>query len=195
MRHLPRSLLLGVLCLTSTAALAQAEWSPYANGQPLPAPLPGAQVAPNAQAQVDPREPVKAGVQFHAAIEGGTTGFGPSASVGIGFNRVAILVTPALLISQMSNLFSLGVGVRIYFKQRVQGALVGFIRPELILGIAGSSSFSGSSAFFGGGGLAGGGEYLLTRNLGFTAELGVRYLSNLQALATTASLGIMLHGG
>jgi hypothetical protein len=190
-RHLPRSLLLGVL--TSTAVFAQAEWSPYANGQPLPAPLPNAPVAQNAPAPVDPREPVKAGVQFHAAIEGGTTGFGPSASVGIGFNRVAILLTPALLISQASNLFSLGVGVRIYFKQRVQGALVGFIRPELIVGIAGSSS--GSSAFFGGGGLAGGGEYLLTRNLGFTAELGVRYLSNLQALATTGSLGIMLHGG
>lgn len=65
----------------------------------------------------------------------------------------------------------------------------------MIVGIAGSSSFSGSTAFFGGGGLAGGGEYLLTRNLGFTAELGVRYLSNQQALSTTASLGIMLHGG
>lgn len=122
MRHLPRSLLLGVLC--STAALAQTEWSPYANGQPLPAPLPGAPVARNAPAEADPREPVKAGIQFHAAIEGGTTGFGPSASVGIGFNRVAILFTPALLISQMTNLFSLGAGVRIYFKQRVQGALV-----------------------------------------------------------------------
>lgn len=192
MRTLPCSLFLGLLCLTSTAALAQAEWTPYATGGNAPAPLPAPPPSNlNATPQADPREPVRAGVQFHAAVEGGTTGFGPSASVGLGFNRVAILLTPSLLLSSMATSFSLGVGVRIYFKPRVQGALVGFIRPELIVGLAGT--FSGTALFFGGGGLAGGGEYLLTRNLGFTAELGLRYLSNAQALATTASIGIMLH--
>lgn len=194
MRHLLSSFSLCLFLLTPTAARAQAEWTPYATG---PAPLPAPANAPLPPG--DPREPVRAGIQFHAAVEGGAgfgpsastgIGFGPSVSVGIGFNRVAILFTPGLLVSSAGSSVSLGLAVRIYFKQRVQGALVGFIRPELIVGLGGTSS---GSLLFGGGGLGAGGEYLLTRNLGFTAELGLRYLSNAQALATTASLGLMLH--
>jgi hypothetical protein len=176
---LPRTLL---LCLLSSTALAQTDnWTPA----PFPSSPPVA-VGPLSS------DPLTTGIQFHAEIQGGTNGFGPSASVGIGFNRVALLLTPTLLLGDAGNALSLAFSVRIYFKSRQQGALLGFLRPEAMVGTAGSNFF-GSGTIFGGLGVGGGGEYLLTRNLGFTAELGVRYLSNARALTTIASLGIMLH--
>jgi hypothetical protein len=172
--------------LTSLPAVAQAEpaWIPAP--MPTPAPLPGPPPGPL------PTDPVRTGIQFHAEIQGGPNGFGPSASVGLGFNRVAILLTPGLALSSGTNSVSLGLAARIYFKQRQMGALVGFIRPEALVGSIGST-FLGSGQLFGGIGVGGGGEYLLTRNLGFTAELGLRYLSAGNALTTVFSLGIMLH--
>lgn len=180
MPTLPRAFIL--LVLSSTVALAQADFSPA----PFPPTAPIGPVAPL------PTDPIRTGIQFHAEIQGGTNGFGPSASVGIGFNRVAILFTPALLLGDAGNSLSLAIAVRIYFKSRQMGALVGFLRPEALVGTAGSQ-FLGSGSIFGGLGVGGGAEYLLTRDLGFTAELGIRYLSNARALTTVASLGIMLH--
>ena len=181
-----RTLILS-LCLSSLVASAQAEapWMPL----PMPA-TPGP--LPPQNGVVLPTDPLKFGGQFHAEVQGGTNGFGTSVSMGLGFNRVAILFTPTVLISSFASSLSLGVGVRIYFKSRQQGALVGFIRPEAMVGSAGSQFF-GSGVFFGGIGVGGGAEYLLTRNLGFTAELGLRYLSAGQAFSTVGMLGLMLH--
>ena len=176
---LPRSVLL--LCVLCSTAFAQENWTPA----PLPATTSGP-VGPL------PSDPLTTGVQFHAEIQGGPNGFGPSASVGVGFNRVAILLTPALQIGSGTNLVSLAIAARIYFRKRVEGALLGFIRPELMVGSTGTQ-FLGAGTIFGGIGVGGGGEYLLTRNLGFTAELGLRYLSSTQSLTTIFSLGIMLH--
>ena len=173
------------LCLNSVVAFAQAE-APW---MPAPMPTPGPVAPPTGV--VLPTDPLKFGVQFHAELQGGTNGFGTSVSVGLGFNRVAILFTPMVLISSAANTLSLGVGVRIYFKSREQGALVGFVRPEVMVGSTGR--FLGSGVLFGGIGVGGGAEYLLTRNLGFTAELGLRYLSAGQAFSTVGMLGIMLH--
>lgn len=184
MRSPLRSLLLCGLSLTSVTALAQTE-APWI---PAPMPTPSTVTTPAAN------EPIKFGAQFHGDLVGGTGGFGPSISLGIGFNRVALLFTPSITLNSGSssavNTVSLAVAVRIYFKSRQEAALVGFIRPDVALG----ASLTGSAAF-GWVGVGGGVEYLLTRNLGFTAELGLRVVGSSLGLGlgTFGSLGIMLH--
>ena len=185
MHALPRTLLLAV-SFSSLAAFAQAE-PPL-----LPAPYPTPAATNAAPAAPLPTDPIKFGAQFHGEIHAGTNGFGPTASFGLGFNRVAILFAPEFLVSSFGgatvNSISLALAVRIYFKERKQAAIVGFIKPEAALGAA----LNGGSAF-GVVGVAGGAEYLLTRNLGFTIELGVRLHSAGFTLSTAGSLGIMLH--
>lgn len=179
MRNLPASFCTGFplfLLLFATGAKAQHE---HSAPQAAPPPPPSAGT-------------VRTGVQFHAEVLGDLSGLGVSASVGVGFNRVAICLTPGLLVDSTGSLISLGLSGRIYFRPRQEGALVGFIRPEAMVGAAGRGGMSFSS-FFGGIGVGAGAEYLLTRNLGFTAELGIRYLSSGRGLSSTFSLGIMLH--
>lgn len=197
-----RALVVVALCL-SFVSHAQDQWMPA----PMPPPSPLAPV--NANAAPLATDPIKFGIQFHGDFQGlvsgaGTTSLGIGASVGIGLNRVAVLLTPGITIAGSLSAVSLGLSVRIYLKNRQQGALVGFLRPSAQLGFIGSSSgFGSSSVLYGGLGFGGGGEYLLTRNLGITAELGLVFSSlgpsfgspttGLAALTTVGSVGVMLH--
>lgn len=189
-------LFVAAVAVFSLAAWAEAE---AVLAPPLPPPpQPTAPVQPTVA--VDPNEPLRFGVQFHGDLTGGAAGLGVAASVGLGFNRVALMLTPSFVIGGF-DFIALGFSVRIYLAPRRQGALVGFLRPEVQLGAA-VSGFGGGALF---GSLGGGGgvEYLLTRNLGFTAELGLRY-SSLDPARLAAGLaggyfgafgsfGIMLH--
>lgn len=191
-----RSLFLCALCLAALTAHAQAD------GQwvPTPAPLPG-------PAAPLPTDPIKLGIQFHGELLGSATGagvtsLGLTASVGLGLNRLAILLTPTVMVAGSLSAVSLALSMRIYFKTRQQGAFVGFLRPSALVGTAGS--FGGFGALYGGLGLGGGGEYLVTRNLGITAELGLTFNSfaaspqgggslSVTTLTTVAAVGVMLH--
>ena len=158
-------------------------------GAPAPRPAP-------------PADALTTGVQFHGELSGGTAGFGGAASVGIGFNRVAILLTPTIAVTGTTSAVvspSLDVSVRIYLKQRVAGTLVGFLRPGA--GVFFATAPGGGSIGVGGTiGFGAGGEYLLTKNLGFTVELALRYsgttagpVTGLFGFNTIGSVGIMLH--
>ena len=197
-----RTLTLCVLLLVPTASFAQADPLPlpYPPPPPQAAPQPLSRPVPPPAPLTDPAAPVHAGVQFHGEFGASTTGFSASVSGGVGFNRVAILLTPSLTLASSLTMISLGISVRIYFANRQQGALVGFLHPAVLVGNAGN--FGSSGLFYGGLGLGGGIEYLLTRNLGFTAEMGIAYASlNPQlgssgffsAFSTSGSFGLMLH--
>jgi hypothetical protein len=144
---------------------------------------------------------VGTGLQFHGEVSGGTAGFGGAASFGIGFNRVAILFTPTLTVAGTSTAVfttTLDVSVRIYLKQRAAGALVGYLRPGagvLFTTTGGSTGIGGTIGF------GAGAEYMLTRNLGFNVELGLRYagttagpaVTGLFGVNTVGTVGIVLH--
>lgn len=197
-----RSLFLCALCLSALAAQAQAD------GQWMPAPMPTRAPLPGPSVPL-PTDPIKLGIQFHGELLGsasgaGVTSLGLTASVGLGLNRVAFLLTPTVMLAGSLSAISLALSVRIYFKTREQGALVGFLRPSALVGTAGS--FGGFGALYGGLGLGGGGEYLVTRNLGITAELGLTFNSfgasggpqgggsvSVATLTTVAAVGVMLH--
>ena len=201
MNSTTRALTLAVCCLTSLSARAQADGFMPAP-MPSPAPLP----LPSGPPQPLPTDPIKLGIQFHGDFQGlvttgaGASSFGVGASVGLGLNRVAFLLSPSITLAGSVTAFALGLNVRIYFKTRQQGVLVGFLKPSALVGTVGSGFFS---AVYGGLGLGGGGEYLLTRNLGITAELGITFSSvgfgsagapsGFGALTTVGSVGVMLH--
>lgn len=157
---------------------------------------------PAAKPPADPNA-VGMGIQFHGELSGGTAGFGGAVSFGLGFNRVAILFTPSIglaSVNTFSSVFTttLDLSVRIYLRQRTAGALVAYLRPGagVLLNFAGSFVGLGGNIGFGAGG-----EYLLTKNLGFTAELALRLsgiagsgtTSTPVGVATIGSVGIMLH--
>lgn len=196
MNSTTRALTLAVCCLTSLSARAQADGF-------MPAPMPPLPV-PSGPPQPLPTDPIKLGIQFHGDLGyvtgAGASSFGVGASVGLGLNRVAFLLSPSITLAGSVTAFALGLNVRIYFKTRQQGVLVGFLKPSALLGTVGSGF---SSVVYGGLGLGGGGEYLLTRNLGITAELGLTFSSvgfssagapsGFGALTTVGSVGVMLH--
>jgi len=192
-----RALFFLATCLSLIARAQADQWAPLPPPPLAPAPTSAAPL---------PTDPIKLGIQFHGDFQGYVTGagassFGVNASVGLGLNRVAFLLTPSIALAGSVTAFALGLNVRIYFKNRQQGVLVGFLKPSALVGTV-SSGFS-SSAVYGGLGLGGGGEYLLTRNLGITAELGISFSSigfsagaapsGFGALTTVGSVGVMLH--
>ncbi|MBL8916852.1 MAG: hypothetical protein JNM17_39480 [Archangium sp.] len=171
------------------------DWSaPPLTPSPAPAPV------QNNRPPADPNA-VAAGIQFHGEISGGTAGFGGAVSFGLGFNRVAILFTPSIglaSVNSFSSVFTttLDLSVRIYLRQRTAGALVAYLRPGAGVLINFASNLVGLGGNIG---FGAGGEYLLTKNLGFTAELALR-LSGVSgstitpvSVATIGSVGIMLH--
>lgn len=193
-----------VAVLSAFSAFAQTpppgnpnDWSAPPLTNPAPAPAPANGTRPPA----DPNA-IAAGIQFHGELSGGTAGFGGAVSFGLGFNRVAILFTPSISLASVnttSSVFSttLDLSVRIYLRQRTTGALVAYLRP----GAGVLLSFAGNFVGLGGNiGFGAGVEYLLTKNLGFTAELALR-LSGIAGggvgtpvgVATIGSVGIMLH--
>jgi hypothetical protein len=172
------------LALTSAVAGAQEIVEP----QPPPAPAPARVRAPVTMLVANP-DAVRFGIQFHGEVTGGTSGFGGAVSLGIGFNRVAILFTPAISAVDNVAAVSLDLAVRIYLHARQAGVLVGYLRPGFGVGTAGMNALV--QANFGAGV-----EYVLTRNLGLTAELGLRVAggANTRAqLHTIGAVGVMLH--
>jgi hypothetical protein len=190
--------LLALVTLTlATLAHAQDEWAqPPPVGSAVPplsppveAPINNGRQRPASLAKVP--DTLRFGVQFHGELTGGTAGFGGSTSIGFGLARFALLLTPSLTLAPNANVFSLDLSARIYFAARQAGVLAGYIRPGAGVAFLGSTILGNAS-------LGGGGEYLLTRNLGFTAELSVRVGAAPGALSgvvlnTIGSVGIMLH--
>lgn len=159
--------------------------------------------APPVKAVVPAGDAVTTGMQFHGEISGGTAGFGGAASFGIGFNRVAILFTPTITLTGANVAIfttSIEVSVRIYLKQRAAGALVGYLHPGA--GLLFSTAGGGGIGIGGTVGFGAGAEYLLTKNLGFNVELGLRLSGTTAGITTTTGLfgintagtvGIVLH--
>ncbi|MFO0595231.1 MAG: hypothetical protein U0228_08000 [Myxococcaceae bacterium] len=179
--------------LVVSSSLAQTEWSPppmTSSSQPTGKPAP---------APVASGDDVRFGVQFHGDVSGGTGGFGGAVSVGLGWNRVALLLTPSLSYGAVNTgngvlTVSGDVSVRIYLHARAANLLVAYLRPSLGVGAVFTGSFNAAALL--GVGFAAGGEYLLNPHLGFSAELGVRLSGTTglpAAFATIGSLGIVLH--
>ncbi|MFT3712404.1 MAG: hypothetical protein QM817_32555 [Archangium sp.] len=197
----PRYFAVFAVMLSAEAAFAQNP--PPGGTNPNEWSAPPMTGAPVAKAVVPAGDVVGTGMQFHGEISGGTAGFGGSASFGIGFNRVAILFTPAITLTGANTAVfttSIEVSVRIYLKQRAAGALVGYLHPGagLLVSTAGGSGLGlGGTVGFGAGA-----EYLLTKNLGFNVELGLRLSGTSAGINTTTGLfgintagtvGIVLH--
>lgn len=181
--------------LVVSSSLAQTEWSPppLTTSAPTGKPAPAATPAPSG-------DDLRFGIQLHGDISGGTGGFGGATSIGLGWNRVALLLTPAVNYATTNGSFS-GVltttadfSVRIYLHARQANLLVAYLRPSLGVGAVFSSSFNAAAQV--GVGFAAGGEYLLNTHLGFAAEIGLR-LAGTTGLPlgffTIGSVGIVFH--
>lgn len=192
-----RALVVSV-ALLSTFSLAQEEWAlpPTGGGNSVPpaGPAPAERTPGARPGVVAPRaEGLRPGLQFHGEVLGGTSGLGASVSFGIGLSRVAVLFSPSVLANGTASRFGLDLSVRVYFVPRQQGVLAGYLRPGAGGGF--TSASGGPLVAFGSVFLAGGVEYLLTRTLGFSAELGLRVggaAGTPLALDTVAAFGIVL---
>lgn len=195
-----RPLVLTVV-LASSFALAQEEWAmppPGGSSVPPPANPTGETRSTDPRGRALPaglqRNPdlLRSGMQFHGEFFGGTSGLGASVSFGFGSSRVAVLLSPSIVVSTPLIHLGLDLSVRIYLHPRQQGVLSGFLRPGVGAGVTGATTLAAFGNVF----VSAGGEYLLTRNLGFSAELGLRLggvVGSPLALDTIAAFGVMLH--
>jgi hypothetical protein len=149
--------------------------------------------------------PLKGGLQLTARLGGDSTGTSlgvevgySSASFGLGLAPVFSYLTVGEGTTASSALaLGLGVSLSVYFAERRAQRLVGFLRPEVVLGQTLSTGLEPRLLFKAG--VAVGAEYLLTGNLGFSAELGASGGTALVGPATGVrvsvggTLGVVLH--
>jgi len=122
--------------------------------------------------------PLQGGLQLTARLGGDSSA--TSLSVEVGYSSASFGLGLAPVFSYLaagegataSSALALGLGVSLslYFAERRAQRFVGFLRPEVVLGQTLISGLEPTLLFKAG--VAVGAEYLLTGNLGFSAELG-----------------------
>jgi hypothetical protein len=148
---------------------------------------------PVAEALVD-------GLQLSGRLGMGPLGANVTVDVGWSTSRVGFALSPLFSFRSTSaqvatTTYALGLeaSVNLYFWERRARALTGYFRPEVSLSAVGTNPSSGASFQAG---LSVGAEYLLDRNVGLTAELGLHalLLGTLGVeLAAGGSFGVVLH--
>jgi hypothetical protein len=159
-------------------------------------------------AEAPKEEAVVAGLQVGARLGMGPTGATIVMDVGWSNSRVGFALSPTFDFNSINveggtatygNL-GLSANATIYFSERRAHGLTGFVRPSVTVAETWLTTTTLTSVQ---GGASLGAEYLLNRNLGFTAELGVHAGTARVPDATTlrgevgvllsGSLGILLH--
>lgn len=149
--------------------------------------------------------PLKGGLQLTARLGGDSTGTSlgvevgySSASFGLGLAPVfSYLAVGEGATARSALAVGLGVSLSVYFAERRAQRLVGFLRPEVVLGQTLDTGSEPRLLFKAG--AAVGAEYLITANLGFSAELGASGGTALVGAATGVrvavggTLGVVLH--